>query len=387
MDFTSVAYRNPKRLSDPEGRRGGRQDNTPQHPGKAFINRIGCAVPAHDFHHKFVEFAPLLLADRTQRQVFGRMAERCRIAHRFSCLAPSSDPSRLDAEGFYRRGGFPDTAQRMARYDREALPLACRAVADLGFDFEADEITHLIVVSCTGFAAPGLDLQLAAQIGLAATVERTNVGFMGCSAAIPALKLARHIVRSDAAARVLVVAVELCSLHLQESDDLEELLSCLHFADGCAAAVVSARPFGIAIEGFGSTVLPQTADHITWRIGARGFEMRLSGQVPGAILRHLRERPAILPEDRDDVAPDDIALWAIHPGGRTVLDAVEAGLALPPDSLSCSRRVLRDYGNMSSASVLFVLREIMECGAAGPGCAMAFGPGLAVETMRFRAPR
>lgn len=353
-----------------------------QHSGKAFINRIGCAVPVHDFHRKFVEFAPPLLADRQQRQVFQRMAERCQIAHRFSCLPPSSDPYRLDAEGFYRRGRFPDTAQRMARYDREALPLACRAVANLGLDFAADEITHLIVASCTGFAAPGLDLQLAAQLGLAAA-ERTVVGFMGCSAAIPALRLARHIVRSDENARVLVLAVELCSLHLQESSRLAELLSFLHFADGCAAAVVSSRPFGIAITGFGSAVLPATADHITWHIGARGFAMHLSGQVPGAIVRHLREGLPFLPEsDRGAVA-----LWAIHPGGRSVLDAVEAGLALPPDSLLWSRHVLRDYGNMSSATVLFVLREMMDRGAAGTGCAMAFGPGIAVETMMFRAPR
>ncbi|HZU88363.1 MAG TPA: type III polyketide synthase [Stellaceae bacterium] len=344
---------------------------------------MGCAVPAHDFHRKFVEFAPRLLADREQRQVFARMAERCRIAHRFSCLVPSSDPSRLDAEGFYRCGEFPDTAHRMVRYEREALPLAERAVADLGHEFAADKITHLLVVSCTGFAAPGLDLQLAARLGLAATVERTMIGFMGCSAAIPALRLARHIVRSDETACVLVVAVELCSLHLQESDRLEELLSFLHFADGCAAAVVSARPFGIAIEGFDGTVLPQTADHITWRIGAGGFEMHLSGRVPGAILRHLREQSPLPPQDDRG----DTLLWAVHPGGRSVLDAVEAGLALPPDSLSQSRRVLRDCGNMSSASVLFVLREIMEGGAAGPGCAMAFGPGVAVETMRFRAPR
>lgn len=311
------------------------------------------------------------------------MAERCQIAHRFSCLAPSSDPSLLDGEGFYRRGRFPDTAQRMARYDREALALARRAVANLGLDFEADEITHLIVASCTGFAAPGLDLQLAAQLGLAPTVERTIVGFMGCSAAIPALKLAWHIVRSDENARVLVVAVELCSLHMQESGRLEELLAFLHFADGCAAAVVSSRPFGIAIEGFGSAVLPETADHITWRVGAQGFEMHLSGQVPGAILQHLRGRPPFLPGG--DRGAD--ALWAIHPGGRTVLDAVEAGLDLPPDALSWSRRILRDYGNMSSATVLFVLREMIDGGAAGPGCAMAFGPGIAVETMTFRAPR
>jgi alpha-pyrone synthase len=354
-----------------------------QHPIKAFINRIGCAVPIHDVHRKFVEFAPLLLVDTQQRQVFGRMAERCQIEHRFSCLAPSSDPSHLDVEGFYRRGRFPDTAQRMARYDREALPLASRAVADLGLDFEPGEITHLIVASCTGFAAPGLDLQLKAQLGLAPAVERTIVGFMGCSAAIPALKLARHVVRSDENARVLVVAIELCSLHMRESGRLEELLSFLHFADGCAAAVVSSRPFGIEIEGFGSTVLPATADHITWQIGAQGFEMHLSGQVPGAILRHLRGQSSFLPEgDRRT-----IALWAIHPGGRTVLDAVEAGLDLPPDSLLWSRRILRDCGNMSSATVLFVLREMMDQGAVGPGCAMAFGPGVTVETMMFRAPR
>lgn len=354
-----------------------------QHPVKAFINRIGCAVPAHDFHRKFVEFAPLLLADRQQRQVFGRMAERCQIEHRFTCLPPSPDPSRLDAEGFYRCGSFPDTAQRMARYDREALPLARRAVADLALDFAADEITHLIVASCTGFAAPGLDLQLTAQLGLAATVERTIVGFMGCSAAIPALRLARHIVRADENARVLVVAVELCSLHLQESGRLEELLSFLHFADGCAAAVVSSRPFGIVIEGFGSTVLPATADRITWNIGAQGFAMHLSGQVPGAILRHLRERLSLLPEGDCSA----VSLWAVHPGGRSVLDAVAAGLELPQDSLLGPRRILRDYGNMSSATVLFVLREMMDRGAVGAGCAMAFGPGIAVETMMFRAPR
>src|SRR5579884_1481797 len=383
MGFTSIAYRNGERFRDTEGRRGGGGGHARQHPGKAFINRIGCAVPAHDFHRKFVEFAPRLLADREQRQVFARMAERCRIAHRFSCLVPSSDPSRLDAEGFYRCGEFPDTAHRMVRYEREALPLAERAVADLGHEFAADKITHLLVVSCTGFAAPGLDLQLAARLGLAATVERTIVGFMGCSAAIPALRLARHIVRSHEDARVLVVAVELCSLHLQESGRLEELLSFLHFADGCAAAVVSDRPFGIAIAGFGSAVLPATADHITWHIGARGFAMSLSGQVPSAIVRHLRGRPAVLPEgDRSDVS-----LWAIHPGGRSVLDAVEAGLALPPDALTWSRRILHDYGNMSSATVLFVLREMMDRGAAGTGCAMAFGPGIAAETMMFQMPR
>jgi predicted naringenin-chalcone synthase len=348
--------------------------------GRAYINRIGCAVPAHDVHRKFVDFAPRLLADERARRLFARMAERSHVEHRYSCLAPSADPDRVDGDGFYRPGAFPDTAQRMARYDREALPLALSAVGDLGDDAALDGVTHLIVASCTGFVAPGLDLQLAARLGLAPDVERTSVGFMGCYAALPALKLARHVVRSEPGARVLVVAIEFCTLHLQESASLDELLSFLIFADGCAAALVSAEPEGIELRAFTTAILPDTGGHITWRIGAEGFDMHLSGQVPAAILQHLpRNLPALLP----GTGRQDIGVWAVHPGGRTVLDAVEQGLELAPDALSYSRRVLRDYGNMSSGTILFVLRDILDARAEGPGCAMAFGPGIAVETMTF----
>lgn len=349
-------------------------------PGRAFINRIGCAVPAHDIHRKFVAFAPRLLADERARRLFERMADRSHIAHRYSCLAPSDDPDEVDSDGFYRRGAFPDTARRMARYDREALPLALRAVADLGGDEAVRGVTHLIVASCTGFVAPGLDLQLAARLGLGPDVERTSVGFMGCYAALPALKLARHIVRSEPEARVLVVAIELCTLHLQESGSIDELLSFLIFADGCAAAIVSAEPEGLEVRAFATAILPDTGGHITWRIGAAGFDMHLSGQVPSAILQHLpRNLPALLP----GTGRQDIGVWAVHPGGRTVLDAVEQGLELAPDALSHSRRVLHDYGNMSSGTILFVLRDILDARAEGPGCAMAFGPGIAVEAMTF----
>ncbi len=349
-------------------------------PGTVFINRIGCAVPRHDVHGKFTAFAPRLLSDDRDRRLFARMAERCQIAHRYSCLAPSADPTELDQAGFYRRGDFPDTARRMEAYDREALPLARLAVAELGLGAARGAITHLIVASCTGFAAPGLDLQLIADLGLSPTVERTIVGFMGCAAALPALRLARHIVCSDRGARVLVVALELCTLHLQETGELETVLSFLLFGDGCAAALVTGEPQGIEIEGFAAAVLPATADHLTWRIGAFGFDMHLSGQLPAAILRHLPQQlPGLLPE----ATRRDIGLWAIHPGGRTILDAVEQGLALPPGALSCSRQVLRDYGNLSSAAVMFVLREMLDRRVAGTGCAMAFGPGIAVEAMRF----
>jgi predicted naringenin-chalcone synthase len=259
---------------------------------QVFINRIGRAVPPHDAHRKFLEIAPHYLANQRDRQLFQRMAGRCQIERRYSCLAPSSDPHEIVADGFYRFGLFPGTAERMARYEREALPLACRAVADLGLG-DGARPSHLIVASCTGFTAPGLDLQLAETLRLPGSVERTLVGFMGCAAALPALKLARHIVRSEPGARVLVVALELCTLHFQESDNLERVLSFLLFGDGCAAALVSAEPVGIEIGGFATHVLPDTAGELTWRIGSHGFEMHLSGRVPCAIEHNL---PSGLPE-------------------------------------------------------------------------------------------
>lgn len=165
-------------------------------PERVFINRIGCAVPAHDIHRKFVDFALRILESDRDRRSFGRMADRCRIEHRYWWLAPGSDPNRVDSEGFYRCGAFPDTRQRMMRYEREALPLARDAVAELDLGAGGKGITHVIVASCTGLFPPGLDLQLIEQADLPPTVERTVVGFMGCYAAMPALKLARPIVRS-----------------------------------------------------------------------------------------------------------------------------------------------------------------------------------------------
>ena len=206
------------------------------------------------------------------------------------------------------------------------------------------------------------------------------VGFMGCYAAINALKLARHIVRSEPAARVLAVNLELCTLHLHETAELEEILSFLLFADGCAAALVSADPVGVEMNSFRAALVPGTRELIRWHIRQQGFDMVLSGAVPGAIRTALSG-------SRDDIlgGANDIELWAVHPGGRTVLDAVEQAFALPGDALSASRSVLNDYGNMSSGTVMFVLDRIMRAAAAGQrGCAMSFGPGLVAETMMFR---
>src|SRR5262249_21107336 len=163
-----------------------------------------------------------------------------------------------------------------------------QAIAALDIEAERDTITHLVVASCTGFTAPGLDFHIVQAAGLASSVERTIVGFMGCFAAVNALKLARHIVRSEPDAVVLVVNLDLPSLHLQEQWQLEKMLSFLLFGDGCGACLVSARPVGIALDTFRTVVVPRSEGLITWHIGDQGFEMHLSGQVPGRIRRWLR---------------------------------------------------------------------------------------------------
>lgn len=357
----------------------------------AHVNRIGAAVPDHDIHAPFVDFARTLLADDRTRGVFDRMAERCGIAHRHSTMrAGDVAAGEVDAGGFYRRGQFPGTAARMAAYETQATALALRAVADLDISAERAGITHLVVASCTGFTAPGLDLLLAERLGLRPDVERTLVGFMGCAAAVPALRIAHHAVRSDPAARVLVVNLELCTLHLQETADLETVLSFMLFGDGSTAALVTAEPTGIALMDFRTAVIPDSHDLITWKIGDQGFDMHLSGKVPGRIAQTLRGELARAGEDgllRGD-AVQTIDLWAVHGGGRTVLDAVEVGLALDPRALATSRAVLRDHGNMSSATVMFVLRRMLRASlptaSQRRGLAMAFGPGMVAETFRFR---
>jgi predicted naringenin-chalcone synthase len=324
-----------------------------------------------------------VLADTRSHALFDRMADLADIEHRFSLFAPGPKPRDhiLDSDGFYQRRAFPSTGARMALYRDAALALSRQAIAALDIA-ERGAITHLIVASCTGFTAPGLDFDIMQDAGLASSVERTIVGFMGCFAAVNALKLARHIVRSEPHAKVLVVNLELSSLHLQEKWQLETMLSFLLFGDGCGACLVSAEPIGLALDRFHATVIPRTAELITWHIRDQGFEMYLSGQVPGRIRRWLKEHGAAL---LGNSAANDIALWAVHAGGRSILDAVQHGLALPPDALRFSRDVLRDFGNMSSATLVFVLDRILRApDRAGDGMAMAFGPGLTVETFGFR---
>jgi predicted naringenin-chalcone synthase len=314
------------------------------------------------------------------------MARLSAIEHRFSFVnpLPTDDGTWKDAESLYEPGSFPTTARRMKFFERFAPQLARTALDRLELTSEERRsVTHVIVTSCTGLYAPGLDFEVVNHLGLNPSVERTMIGFMGCYAAINALKSAHHIVRSEPDARVLMLNLELCSLHFQETEALEQVLSFLVFADGCAASLVSADTAGLAIDSFLAVNIPDTSHLITWRIGELGFDMQLSGEVPGRIGSALKDGGADVTRGND---PNSIDLWAVHPGGRSILDSVEKGLSLKPEALMSSRVVLARFGNMSSATVMFVLHEIMQRAQAGQtGCAMSFGPGLTAETMLFHA--
>lgn len=347
----------------------------------AYLNRIATAVPEFDVHESFVTFAEQMLEDPRLRAVFRRMASRADISHRYSFLNPHRRPDEFsshDAHEFYRRTRFPGTAQRMELFEQTAPILMRKVIDKLALsEEERSSISHVLVTCCTGLYAPGLDFEVVEHLGLPAGVERTVVGFMGCYAAINALKLARHIVRSDAKASVLMLNLELCTLHFQETQDLEQVLSFLVFADGSAASLISARETGFGLDSFKALMVPNTRELITWKIRGLGFDMLLSGQVPGQLGQALHGGELMAQRD-------DIDLWAVHPGGRSVLDAVEKGLELPADALAASREVLSKFGNMSSATVMFVLERLMQTAHPGQrGCAMAFGPGLTAETMRF----
>ncbi len=353
-------------------------------PPSPRLNALATAVPGHDIHHAFIDWATPRIADERLRAIFTRMTTRSGIDHRWSVLPPTSNGgSPVAVGGFYDVPGLPPTSVRMRAYADHAPDLAMQAIAKLGDAFDPARITHIVVASCTGFVAPGIDQILARRLGLSSTVERVLIGFMGCYAGVTALRTARHIVRSEADAAVLVVSVELSTLHLQLEDAPEPLLAMLQFSDGAAAAMVSTDPTGFELGAGASLALEDSAELIRWDIGDTGFAMQLSGEVPG----RLREALSAAGVREQLFGPGDPPpLLAVHAGGRSVLDAVESALGVAAEALSDSRAVLARFGNMSSATILFVLADMMARGATGEGIAIAFGPGLAAEAIRFNAP-
>jgi len=283
----------------------------------------------------------------------------------------------------------PTTQARMQRFTAEALPLALaashRALGRAGI--APNEITHLITVSCTGFEAPGVDVGLIRQLGMSPSVARLHVGFMGCHGAINAMRAAQAFVEADANACVLLCCVELCSLHYFYGWDPEKIVANALFADGAAALVARATP-GDGSEGWSvaatdSYLLPDTEDDMGWRIGDFGFEMNLSARVPSLLNEHLR--PWLVGWLKTQgLTIDDLNSWAIHPGGPRIIRSVSRALELPPEATKVSNCVLTEHGNMSSATVLFVIEQLQRTAAELPCVSMAFGPGLIVEAALLR---
>jgi predicted naringenin-chalcone synthase len=276
---------------------------------------------------------------------------------------------------------FPTLEQRMALYQQQAPPLSVDAIKDcLGTDYDPHQITHLITVSCTGMSAPGLDLQVAELMGLDRNIFRTSINFMGCYAAIHGLKIADAICRSDTSARVMIVCTELCTLHFQREATVDNLTSSLLFGDGAAAVLVSGdeRAAGLKLTNFYSEIIPKGRQDMAWELSSTGFLMTLSGYVPGLIEEDFA---ALVDRSLAGKGAGSVTDWCIHPGGKRILEAIQRSLHLGKEQLQSSYDVLESYGNISSASILFVLKAMMERQQPMKELyGAAFGPGLTVET-------
>lgn len=282
----------------------------------------------------------------------------------------------------------PDTQARMRLYEKWSAKLAEEAVEELFAKTNLDhkKINRLITISCTGFYAPGLDYYLIQKFSLPKSVKRTNIGFMGCSAALNGINSVWEAINSDNGNNVtaLLVAVEICSIHLQTQASRDNILANMIFADGASAVLFSNESeFSPKLKiSFAETVLfDNSSEFMGWKIGNYGFEMLLSSDIPKIILESaVPEVKKIL--NKKGIEINDIKFWALHPGGRAILDSLQKGLGLNEKQMFPSREILRNYGNMSSVSILFILKKILQENKIQKGeycCAVAFGPGLTME--------
>ena len=354
---------------------------------------IGSAVPELSIEQADAAEAAGLLCGLTdkQKRLLPTLYRHAGVRKRHTVLLTPEAKGQPGGQVFYRsveEGGpdGPSTAARMQMYAQSATGLAtaaCRkALADASLD--AGAITHLITVSCSGFAAPGVDVQLIRELGLPAEVARTHVGFMGCHGALNALRVARAFADANPDARILVCAIELCSLHHQYGWNPEQIVANALFADGSAAVVcghagddgpLDEKPRWLAS---GSMVVPQTEDLMSWNIGDHGFQMTLSARVPDVIQSSLRTwLEGWLASEGTELA--QIAHWGIHPGGPRILQACVDALQLEPSEIQTSRDVLAEFGNMSSPTILFIVERLIRNKTPGPCVLLAFGPGLTIE--------
>ncbi len=357
---------------------------------QTYITAIGISNPPYKINQQQTSafMSKALNLNESETRKLRLLYRASSIQNRYSVL---DDYNKTEDFCFYPNddGFFPTTSQRMQLYKANACPLAVAAVKDALKGKEQDglkKITHLITVSCTGMYAPGLDIELVGALALNPAVKRTCVNFMGCYASFNALKIADNICRSEPEAVVLVVAVELCTLHLQKSNLPDDWLANALFADGAAAVLLESKPndaVSLQLKDFHCDLAPNGKEDMAWEIGDFGFEMKLSNYVPDLLQTKIKDLVNNLLK-RLNLTISDIENFAIHPGGKKILEVIERSLGLSKESNSSAYEILRNYGNMSSVTVLFVLKNILEkLGVENHQekvLSMAFGPGLTLES-------
>lgn len=355
------------------------------------ITAIGTANPGYKTPQNEIQSFMVKafgLSDTNARRL-AQIYEHSGIATRFSVLPDFGNPEKRDFFDVNQSSEFPGTAARMKLYQEHAPVVAEAAVKECLKASEGikEQITHLITVSCTGMYAPGIDIELIERLQLKRDVERTCINFMGCYGAVNALKSADYICRSDKNARVLIVCVELCTIHFQKADTLDNWVANSLFSDGAAAVLVenvnnrSLSSSCLEIGNFHSEFIPEARDEMGWYIGDTGFEMILSSKVPRLIKKHLAGVTESL-LSKSNLKLNDIGHFAIHPGGRKILEAAEEALNFDAVQNRYAYEVLNRFGNMSSPTILFVLKAFLdEQISSGKIMSMAFGPGLTVESL------
>lgn len=320
-------------------------------------------------------------------------ANQSGINHRFLVINDGESDSK---EKFFTKDGIhfsPDTKSRMSKYEKWSIELTKKAVKELAeknkIDFSL--IDRLITISCTGFFAPGLDYELIREFKISPSVKRTNIGFMGCAASLIGINSVWEATRNNQNENVIMVSVELCSLHLQTEPTRDNILANMIFADGAAAAYFSNKKVDedihLEIQFTESFLFEDSAKFMGWKIGNNGFEMMLSSELPKIILNSASPK-AIEILEKKGINVSEVKHWALHPGGRAILDSLQNGLQLSDQQLEPSREVLKIFGNLSSVSILYVTKEILNRQQLNKDdlcCAIAFGPGLTMELVLFKA--
>ena len=360
---------------------------------KTYISSIGTAVPPYKIsQEESVQFmGSALHLDENEQRKLNILYRATSISQRFSVL---DDFKKKQDFTFYVNGGtpFPSTARRMQVYQKHAATLGIDAIQDClrlkpGL---ISEISHLITISCTGMYAPGLDIELIDKLGLASSIQRTCVNFMGCYAAFNALKIADYICKSEPDAKVLVVGVELCTIHLQNSTSEDDLMANALFADGASAVLLEAKPSfypALSLDAFYCGLASQGKNEMAWKIEDQGFGIRLSSYIPDLLKDNIRFLVHGL-LDKLNLRLEEIQNFAIHPGGKKILESVEKSLEISRDKNMAAYETLKNFGNMSSVTILFVLKNIMQKLSKIQDkekiLAMAFGPGLTLESALFK---